>query len=255
MDNPPNRIKLNNDLWFNVQPDKLIFGGTFLPKGYHLTFPFGIKSGKFDLHLTKGSLQFPIIIIEHEDFLIIQNFLLHNLINSFFNNLRPIDVDLLISQDFQVYAVNGYDNELDKEFDFQIFKGINELKNTENSTRLNINENSQKFEEFVKGLASKHENKKMELSEFCELNNSFGVAVSEEQFHFLLKNELTHNELVMFDFLNLDAGQVIKETLGKDLCSYVLDSIENGKEILEMENALEIIMEIEPPIMTIKTSS
>lgn len=255
MDNPPNRIKLNNDLWFNVQPDKLIFGGSFLPKGYHLTFPFGLKSGKFDLHLTKGSIQFPIVIIEHTTFLIIQNIILQNLLNSFLNNLRPIDDGLLNDKDFEIYAINGFDRELDREFDFQITNGINKLKNSDTSKRLNINENSQNFEEFVEGLVSKHENKKMDLSEFSELDNSFGVAVSGEQFHLLLKNDLTQNILSTFDFFNLDAGQVIKETLGKDLSNYIFDSIENGKQVLEMDNALEIIMEMEPPIMTIKTCS
>lgn len=255
MNESPNRIKLNNDLWFNVQPDKLIFGATFLPKGYHLTFPFGIKSGNFDLHLTKGAIQFPIVIIEHTNFLVIQNILLHNLLNSFLNNLRPIDKDLLNSKGFQIYAINGFDYELDKEFDFQITKGINGLRNTETSTRLNINQNSQKFEEFVEGLVSKHKNKKMELSEFSELNNSFGIAVSGEQFYFLLKNELTNYELSMFNFLNLDLGQVIKEALGKDLSAYILNSIENGKKILEMDNAKKLIKDMKPPIMTIKTSS
>lgn len=260
MDYTPNRIKLNKDLWFNVQPDKIIFGGTFLPKGYHLTFPFGIISGKFDLHLTKGSIQFPIVIIEHTNFLIIQNILLNNLLNSFLNNLRPVDKELLKDQNFQIYAINGLDHELDKEFDFQITNGINGLKNTKNSTRLNINENSQKFKEFVDGLVSRHVNKKMELNEFSELDNFLGIAVSGEQFHFLLKNELTNNELTnnelsIFDFLNIDAEPVIKETLGKDLSNYILNSIENGKKVLEMDNALEIITEMEPPIMSIKTSN
>ncbi len=255
MNNPPNRIKLNKDLWFNVQPDKIIFGGTFLPKGQHLTFPFGIRSGNFDLHLTKGNIQFPIIIIEHSNFLVIQNILVQNLLSSFLNNLRPIDKDLVNNQDFQIYAVNGFDSKSDKNFDLQISKGIDELKTSKTSKRLNIDQNSQKFQEFVEGLTSKQENKKMELSEFSKLKNSFGVAVSSKKLYFLMNNELTNNELSMFDFLNLDVEQIIKDTLGKDLSNYILNTIENGKKILEMDNALELISEIEPPVMTIKTSS
>jgi|GEM_PF-1110177 len=255
MDNPPNRIKINDDFWFNVQPDKLIFGGAFLPKGYHLTFPFGVKSGKFDLHLTKGQNQFPIVIVEHQDFLIIQSYLIHNLVVSFLNNLRPIDKDYIISEGFEIHAISGFDLELDEEFERKISEGIEALKNSNSSNRLHIDQNSEKFEEFVEGLKSFHESKKMELDKFSELENSLGIALAKDQFLFLIKNVLTQNELYIFDFVNLNSEQIIRETLGEDLAAYIFNSIENGKHVLAMENATDIIADMEPPIMSVESSS
>ncbi|MFA5297406.1 MAG: hypothetical protein WC389_04280 [Lutibacter sp.] len=255
MDNITNRIKLNNDLWFNVQPDKIIFGGAFLTKGLHLTFPFGIKSGNFDLHLTKGNIQFPIIIIKHSDFQIIQQTLIDNLLNSFLNNLKPLTKDLLNNKDYKIYALSGFDSKIDESFKLQISQGINNLKNSKTTKRLNIDKNSQKFQEFTKELKSKQEIKNIELSEFLRFNNALGMAISNENSYFLIKDKLTRNIPSMFDFINLDTNRIIKDTLGEDLSNYILETIERGKIILEKDNAQEIIRKMIPPILTIKTNS
>ena len=254
MENPPNRIKLNNDVWFDIKPDKLIFGGSFLPSGQHLTFPFGIKSGKFDLHLTRGRIQYPIIIIEHADFLLIQNFFLENLVRSILKNLRPLENENL-KEEIVVYASSGFNKKLDFDFQSAINSGIEGLKSNPESKRLRINQDTPKFNDFVNSLMSNQEIEEMELGEFSKLENSFGIAVIEEKPLFLLKNQLTGNEVYLFDTLNLNPSEVIKETLGQDLSTYIFIEIEKGKEILEMENANEIIAEMELPILSIKTSS
>lgn len=254
MDNPPNRIKLNRNVWFDIKPDKLVFGGSFLPSGQHLTFPFGIKSGKFDLHLTRGRIQYPIIIIEHSDFLLIQNFFLENLVHSILKNLRPLKNES-VNEKIVVYASSGFNEKLDFDFQSAINSGIEGLKSNPESKRLKISQDTPKFNEFVSSLLSNQEIKEMELGEFSKLENSFGIAVIEEKPLFLLKNQLTGNEVYVFDTLNLNPSEVMVETLGQDLSNYIFNAIEKGKEILEMENASEIIAEMEPPILSIKTSS
>lgn len=254
MDNSTSRIKLNNDVWFDIKPDKLVFGGSFLPSGQHLTFPFGLKSGKFDLHLTKGRIHYPIIIIEHSDFLMIQNFFLENLIHSILKNLRPLENEILNGK-IVVHATRGFNKKLDFDFNSAIDSGIERLKSNPESKRLKINQNTPKFDEFVKHLLSYQEIKEMELDEFSKLENSFGIAVIEEKPLFLLRNQLTGNEVNLFDTFNLNTSEVITETLGEDLSTYIFSEIKKGKEILEMENAVEMIEGMEPPILTIKTSS
>ncbi len=254
MENPPSRIKLNNDVWFDIKPDKLVFGGSFLPSGQHLTFPFGNKSGKFDLHLTKGRIQYPIIIIEHSNFLLIQSFFQENLIHSILKNLRPLENENL-SGKIVVHASRGFNKRLDFDFQSAINSGIEGFKSNPESKRLKINQDTPKFNEFVNELLSNQEIKEMELSEFSKLENSFGVVVIAEKLLFLIKNKLTGNEVYFFDTLNLNPSEVIIETLGQDLSTYIFNEIEKGKEILEMENASEMIAEMELPILSIKTSS
>ncbi len=102
---------------------------------------------------------------------------------------------------------------------------------------------------------SSQEIKELELGEFSKLENSFGIAVIEEKPLFLIKNQLTGNEVYIFDTLNLNPSEVITEMLGQDLSTYIFNEIEKGKGILEKENASEIIAEMELPILSIKTSS
>lgn len=254
MDKPPNRVKINNDLWFNVQPDKLIFGGTFLPKGYHLTFPFGIKSGQFDLHLTKENVQFPIIIISHADFFLAYDHFQQNLISSVLKNLRPVDKEI-VNNDIIVYAISGFNKTIDNEFDRAVSDGIVGLKSNPASKRLKINQNSEKFNDFVENLMTNHQMKEMSFKEFSNLPSSSGFVETNGELFFLVKSQLTNNELRIFDFLNLDMKGVIKGTLGEKLAQAIFDEINQGKVVLEMENAEEEISKIGSLVLKIKTSS
>lgn len=253
MKNPPNRIKLNTNVWFDVKPDKLVFGGSFLPSGQHLTFPFGIKSGKFDLHLTKGRIQYPIVIVKHSDFLLIKNLLLKNLIHSILKNLRSLENENLCGKTL-VYASSGFSEKLDFNFQSAVDNGIERLKSNPESKRLRIDQFTAKFNEFVNQLMSIQEIKEMELDEFSKLDNSFGITVVKGNPLFLLKTELLENGVGLFDTFNLNPTEVITETLGPDLSTYIFNEIEKGKEILKMENAVEIIAEMELPIFSTKIS-
>ncbi|EIE03476.1 hypothetical protein [Leptospira licerasiae] len=46
----PSKIKINNDLWLSTKNNKVVLGSKRFPRGVHLTFNYGGKSGIFDLH-------------------------------------------------------------------------------------------------------------------------------------------------------------------------------------------------------------
>ena len=66
------RININEDLWVAFQYDKLIFGGSFLPKSVHITTPYGFTTKYIDFHITRNlentlQIHAPFVKIHQDD--------------------------------------------------------------------------------------------------------------------------------------------------------------------------------------------
>lgn len=70
-DIPFKKVEITPAVWVALAPDKLMLGGNFLPAEMHLTLSFGVRSGWFDLHMTKNcdgrGLHAPLIKVPRAD--------------------------------------------------------------------------------------------------------------------------------------------------------------------------------------------
>lgn len=241
-----NRIKLNKDWWISFQYDKLVFGGSFLKNGFHLTLPYGLKSKKVDLHLTKDNRHYPILILKHEFILPVLSIVAPNLITSIFLNLRNETYESIESRFTSIIIIQNSDINQNTEFNDQIMNCFNELKSP-NSKALKINEESERFSKFVDTLKAKSEQlndfTEREIYKLKEIENCFGIVKNEEQNCFIIKNS---SKITLFDTFHIDLKSVIKATLGHSLTEQLEKRIEQGYSVLESEDYEEIKKDFKP---------
>lgn len=94
------KISLNRDLWIALIPDKLLFGGSFMPKHTHVTLSFGHRSKVIDLHMAKEMEQgvkiyAPLYRVAHHHLEKISETLTLNLAQIFFRILEEVNLEEL----------------------------------------------------------------------------------------------------------------------------------------------------------------
>ena len=245
LENPAQKIYLNNKLWLDFKPDKLVFGGDFLEKGQLLTIPYGLKSGFMDLHLTQNGYHYPICYISHNTLVQVLSNHMTKLTLSVFQGLRELTLDFFKEDTFEIQIVQGFDKELDIKFDKAVSSGITNLKSTPESKKLRINKESEKFQNFRNELGSNQHINLITPEQLLELDEFTAIATSDKSVYLLTKSQLTGFQPYVFDSFNLDIHKVLTEVLGDQIMSLVESRIGEGQKILNLENVQELLKGIE----------
>ena len=176
MDNNANKIKLNNDLWFTILGNKLVFGNSTLSNGFHYTFSYGNRSGIFDLHLTnKKGEHYTILEISHQNIYEILPTLLDKIKKSVFD-LSNFDENACNRDHPIIYKIE------------QLNDVTNDLGVLTKKNKVVIDKDSQEFKSFVDKLIEKQTIKRIELSELNKDSQFFGLVQARTENYFIIKN-------------------------------------------------------------------
>ncbi|MFD2099733.1 hypothetical protein [Flagellimonas iocasae] len=217
-----NKIKINDNLWFTVLGNKLIFGHSKKSQNHHHTISYGNKSGFFDLHLKneRTGKYFTVITFSHQNFLEILPWLKGQIFNSIFD-LECLNKTLLIQDNFELFEIHDL-GDLTQEF------GILTKKN-----RIQINQASDEFKTFIDLLLKKHQLTKVDFENISKKNQFHGIAKSENDNFLLIKNPFLGNELYRLNDLDLNIESVLRKILGDEVYEQVLRRLNEG--ITELE--------------------
>ena len=216
MKNIANKIKLNNNLWFTVLGNKLIFGNSSLSKGFHYTFSFGNRSGIFDLHLTNGKgKHYTIIKISHQ-------------------NIYEILPDLLVKIKKSIFDLSNFDkNKFDVDHSIiyrieQVSDVASDMITLTKKNRVIIDKDSLEFKNFVEKLLEKQTIKIIEIDEVKKDSPFFGLVQSKTENYFIIKNPLLGDEMLRLNNIDLDINSVFEKILGKETYDKILGKINDG---------------------------
>lgn len=146
IENPPRKIYMNDKLWFDFKPDKIVFGGQFLNnKDQHLTLPFGLKSGFMDLHLTHKGLHYPVCILNILDLLKFAPVLMTKFTQSMYQNIKPFNISEIGSKEYSVKVLQGYNKSEDIKLEAIIKNGFNSLRSSPTSKKIKIRDEDEKL--------------------------------------------------------------------------------------------------------------
>ena len=218
----PNRIKINDNLWFTILGNKLIFGQSKKNQNHHNTISFGNKSGLFDLHLKneKTGKHYTVITFSHQNFLEILPWLKNKIFNSVFD-IENLSATRLSKDSFELFEISDL-GDLTQEL------GVLTKKN-----RIHINQDSDEFKEFVDHLLKKHKLTKIDFEKISGENQFHGIAKSKNDSFFLIKNPYLGNELYRLNNLDLNIESVLRKILGDEVYEQILKRINEG--IVELE--------------------
>ena len=216
MNNVANKIKLNNDLWFTILGNKLVFGNSVLNKGFHYTFSFGNRSGVFDLHITNSKGEhYTVIEMSHQ-------------------NIYEILPNLLIKIKKSIFDLSDFDENNYKIEDSVIYKieqfcDLNsELGALTKKNRIIIDKNSQEFKNFVEKLIENQTSKVIEITDLKNQTQFFGLVNSKTDSYFIIRTPFLGNQIFKLNDIDLDINSVIEKILGKDVYEKILNRINNG---------------------------
>nr|WP_299385473.1 hypothetical protein [Allomuricauda sp.] len=217
-----NKIKINNDLWFTVLGNKLIFGSSKKQQNYHHTISYGNNSGYFDLHLKneKTGKYFTVFTFSHQNLLEIMPQLFYKVYNSILD-LRKIEKNHFKTKEFEVF-------EIDELGDLTEELGILTKKN-----RIQINQDSDEFRAFVDLLLKKHKLIKVNLEKIADRNQFHGIAKSPKGNYFLIKSPYLGNDIFILNNIDLEVESVLRKILGDDVFGQILERIKEG--IIELK--------------------
>jgi hypothetical protein len=216
-----------------------MFGGDFIEKGLHFTFPFGLRTKYVDLHLTKETKnekrRFPIFIIKHENIPQIFSYFFPKFINALFDNLKPETLDSIMNNYTQVIFIQGYDVTKENQFGEKIEQELVKLKSNPESNRIRINEESESLKKFISVLKETDNTidlspKKIEIINSVE--NCTCILINEVKSVFCLK---TKDKLMVFDTFELDLKKIIEKTLDEKLLNIIKDHIDYGIRIINSD--------------------
>ena len=216
MDNNANKIKLNNDLWFTILGNKLVFGNSTLSNGFHYTFSYGNRSGIFDLHLTnKKGEHYTILEISHQNIYEILPTLLDKIKKSVFD-LSNFDENAYNRDHPIIYKIE------------QLNDVTNDLGVLTKKNKVVIDKDSQEFKSFVDKLIEKQTIKRIELSELNKDSQFFGLVQARTENYFIIKNPFLGDQTFKLNNIDLDINSVFEKILGKDIYTKILDKINEG---------------------------
>ncbi len=216
MNKPANKIKLNNDLWFGVLGNKLVFGNSALSKGFHYTFSFGNRSGIFDLHLTNGKGEhYTVLEITHQNVCEILPNLIAKIKESIFD-LSDFDEDKIKTEDIVIYKIEQF-NEI-----------TSELENLTKKNRLIIDRDSKEFKSFVEKLKQNQTVKTSKITDLKKDTQFLGFVESKSENYFLVKNPFFGEQIFRIENIDLDINSVLAKILGKEVYEKILNRINDG---------------------------
>jgi hypothetical protein len=234
-----NRIKLGDNWWFSVQPDKMIFGGSFLPSGIHCTFAFGLKSGFLDLHLRKDlpdnkKIYFPIVKISAKDVYECLDPLKLRLIDAVLVGLEEITENIFIEGSIGFIPLHDDSQVDDQKFINEI---LSEIIVPESKRRLNIDFQDHTFESkaqtFAEKYAEKWKDKIQNSHKIKEKNFLTGILIKKDLRRIFVKIFIgTDYKIFLFDSLDLDHISVLRKFLGQELYDLLEKRFNEGLEQL-----------------------
>lgn len=218
----PNKIKINDKLWFTILGNKLIFGQSKKNQNHHHTISFGNKSGIFDLHLKneKTGKYYTVITFSHQNLLEILPWLKNEIFNSVLD-IENVGAPVLTQKSFEIFEMNDL-GDLTQEL------GILTKKN-----KIQINQHSSEFEEFVDLLLKRNKLTKINFEKISEKTKFLGIAQSKNDSFLLIKNLYLGNELYRLNDLDLNIESVLSKILGNEVYGQILNRINEG--IIELE--------------------
>lgn len=216
MSNIANKIKLNNNLWFTVLGNKVIFGNSVLSKGFHYTISFGNRSGIFDLHLTneKGE-HYTVLEMSHQNVYEILPNLLVKIKKSVFD-LSIFDVDKIKSEDSEIYKIEQFSDV------------TSELGTLTKKNRVIIDKDSQEFRNFVENLTRTQTIQIIEVTDIKKDTPFFGLVKSKTESYFIIKSPFLGDQMFRLNNIDLDINSVFEKILGKDVYESILHRINDG---------------------------
>ena len=219
-----NKIKINDNLWFTILGNKLIFGQSKKNQNHHHTISFGNKSGLFDLHLKneKTGKYYTIITFSHQNFIEILPWLKNEIFNSILD-IESASAPLLNIDSFELFEVSDL-GDLTQEF------GILTKKN-----KIQINQDSSEFKEFVDLLLKKQKLTKINFEMISEKAEFHGIAISKSKSFLVIKNPNLGNELYRLNDLVLNIESVLRRILGNEVYDQILNRIDEGIAELERQ--------------------
>jgi len=234
------RIAIGENWWLSIQPDKMVFGGTFLPDGFHCTFAYGLKSGFIDLHLSKDlpnnrKAHFPIVRISTKDILDCLNPLKLRLLNAALIGLDEVSEEFFINDSVGFIPLHDENQPVDQRF---IQEVIDELIVPKSRRKLNIDYKSNDFESKAKKFAEKYAekyNEKLQKAErIKDMNFGTGVLIKKDLKRMFLKISIGDTyRIFLLDSIDLDHISVLKKFLGKDLFELLSSRFKEGLEKLK----------------------
>ena len=216
MNNVANKIKLNNDLWFTILGNKLVFGNSVLNKGFHYTFSFGNRSGVFDLHITNSKGEhYTVIEMSHQNIYEVLPNLLIKIKKSIFD-LSDFDENNYKIEDSVIYKIEHF------------FDVTSELGALTKKNRVIIDKNSQEFKNFVEKLIENQTSKVIEITDLKNQTQFFGLVKSKTDSYFIIRTPFLGNQIFKLNDIDLDINSVFEKILGKDVYEKILNRINNG---------------------------
>jgi hypothetical protein len=216
MNKTANKIKLNNDLWFTVLGNKLVFGNSALSKKFHYTFSYGNRSGIFDLHLTNDKDEhYTVLEISHQKIFEILPNLIAKIKESVFD-LSEFNEDKIEAEDLAIYKIEQLDD---------ITSELGTLMKRE---RLIIDKDSDEFKNFVAKHIDNQTIKTIEITDLKNHTQFFGLVKSKIESYLIIKNPFFGDQMYRINNIDLDINSVLAKILGKDVYENILKRINNG---------------------------
>lgn len=233
------RIAIGDSWWFSIQPDKMVFGGNFLPDGVHCTYSFGLKSGFVDLHLSKDlpncrKVHFPIVRVRAKDILGCFDPIKLRLLDSVFIGLEEISESDFINS-IGYIPLHDENQPSDERF---ITEVLTELLLPKNKRKLNIDHKTPEFESrtqsFAQRYADRYKEKMQNPQKIREMNFCTGILIKKESRRLFVKISIGNvYRLFSFDNLDLDHISILKKFLGKELYELLSSKFNEGLEELK----------------------
>lgn len=211
-----NKIKLNNNLWFTILGNKLVFGNSFLSKGFHYTFSFGNRSGIFDLHLTNSRGEhYTVLEISHQNIYEILPNLLVKIKKSVFD-LSNFEESECMREDFVIYKIEQFSDV------------ANELGTLTKKNKVIIDKDSLEFKRFIEKLTETQTTSIIELSDIENESQFLGLVKSKAESYFIMKSPFLEDRIFRINNLDLDINSVFEKILGKEVYETILNRINEG---------------------------
>ncbi|WP_205500880.1 hypothetical protein [Rufibacter psychrotolerans] len=211
-----NKIKLNNNLWFTILGNKLVFGNSFLSKGFHYTFSFGNRSGIFDLHLTNSKGEhYTVLEISHQ-------------------NIYEILPHLLVKIKKTVFDLSNFEESKCNKENLVIYKieqfsvVASELGNLTRKNKVIIDKDSLEFKCFTEKLTETQTTRIIDISDIKNESQFLGIVKSKTESYFIMKSPFLEDQIFRINNIYLDINSVFEKILGKEVYETILNRINDG---------------------------
>lgn len=251
-----NRFLINDNWWFSIQPDKMIFGGKFLPNNIHCTFSYGLKTGFLDLHLRKNfpnnkKVYFPVVKISAKDIYDNLEPLKLRLLNAFFVGLKEISSEWVTENSIGFIPLHGINPDSDNVFFNEV---ISELLSSTTKRRLSIDYEKESFVLKAQSLGERYAAKWKDIvlkpHRILDIEFGTGVLINKNYRRFFIKFNIDkESRIYLFNRIDLDHISIFRKLLGEDLYQILSSRFKEGIKTLTL---LEEPKEFEEFILTLR---